>query len=126
MKHDNNQEQMNRVKSITDKLSMSLFGTTLRIIVEFDKIFGGRIYIQIAYDAPCTKTGSLEEWKGRKWPLSEFMTDDEIVKTAYVAFKMCVEHEIMEGFKYDGKIVFNPHVNFMELLAVSDKEVRRS
>ncbi len=126
MKNKNNLKDLKRVKNITDKLTMSLFGTQLRIIVEFDKVFGGRIYLQVAYDAPCTKTGELAEWKGRKFYLSEFMTDDEIVKTAYTAFEMGVKHEIMEGFKYEGKIVFNPHVNFMELLTVSDREVRRN
>jgi hypothetical protein len=54
------------------------------------------------------------------------MTDDEVVKTAYVAFEAAVKHEILEGFKVDGKILFNPHVNFEALLTVSDKEVFRS
>jgi hypothetical protein len=39
---------------------------------------------------------------------------------------MCVEHEIMEAFKVDGKILFNPHVNYLDLLDVSHKEVSRT
>ena len=54
------------------------------------------------------------------------MTDDEIIKTCYAAFDACVKHEIMEGFKVDGKMLFNPHINFEALLTISDKEITRS
>jgi hypothetical protein len=53
------------------------------------------------------------------------MPADEIMKTAYGAFKMAVEHEAMEAFKVDGIILFNPHINFEELLKVSHKEIKR-
>lgn len=54
------------------------------------------------------------------------MTDDEVVKTAYCAFEAAVKHEVMEGFKVDGKILFNPHMNFEALLSISDKEIYRA
>lgn len=85
----------------------------------------GRIYLQASYVSKCTKTGTEEEWKGRKNYLSDHMTDDEIIKTAYVTFKQAVEHEIMEGFKVDNTILFNPHVNFKALLQISNQEVTR-
>lgn len=53
------------------------------------------------------------------------MTENEIVKRAYVACESAVKHEVMESFKFDGVIVFNPHVNFRKLLEVSPHEVRR-
>ena len=53
------------------------------------------------------------------------MTDDEVVKTAYAAFKAAVEHEVMEGFKVDGQVLFNPHTPYEELLKVSNIEVKR-
>lgn len=115
-----------RIKNIVDRMSLSVFGITFKVLVERDKVFyNGRWYIQIEYPAPCTKTGLVEMWKGRKWYLSEYMTNDEIVKTTYCAFESCVKHEVMEGFKVDGKILFNPHVNFEELLKVSELEIRR-
>jgi hypothetical protein len=86
----------------------------------------GRIFIQICYLAPCTITGEKKEWRGRKWYLSEHMTDDEIIKTTYVAFESCVKHEIMEGFKVDNIILFNPHVNFEALLSISNQEITRT
>lgn len=87
--------------------------------------FNGRVYIQLEYNSSCNKDTNQDYWKGRKWYLSEYMTDDEIIKTCYAAFEACVKHEIMEGFEVDGKMLFNPHINFEELLLISDKEITR-
>lgn len=131
-----------KVKRIVSRMKAECFGTSFTFLTEFDKSFSqeeasffgkkikfdipvGRIYIQVGYVAPCAKTGKREVWKGRKWYLSSHMTDDEIVKTCYAAFKACVEHEVMEGFKVDGKVLFNPHINFEKLLEISEFEVKR-
>lgn len=53
------------------------------------------------------------------------MTEDEVVKTAWCAFETAVKHEVMEAFKVDNIRLFNPHVNFEELLKVSNREVKR-
>ena len=118
--------QEERVGKILERIKLSVFGMDFKVLFERDKIIdNGRYYIQIEYEAPCTKTGKVETWKGRKWYLSEYMTDDEIVKTTWCAFEACVKHEVMEGFKVDDIILFNPHVNFEELLKVSHNEVTR-
>ena len=118
-----------KVKQIVGRISMSCFGSEFKLRVDYDNEFNlnnrARVFIQVAYDAPCTKTGENKEWHGRKWYLSKHMTDDEIVKTAYVAFESCIKHEVMEGFKVDGIVLFNPHVNFEELLQVSNREISR-
>lgn len=102
-----------------------MLGVPINLDSYIDKITGDRIYIQASYLAPCTKTNSLERWAGRKWYLSPYMTADEIVKTAYCAVEYAVKHEIMEGFKVDGKILFNPHVYFEQLLNISHLEITR-
>lgn len=118
---------MARVQSLVNRVSMSCLGHEFKVRVEYDLQYGKRVFIQIQYVAPCTKDEQhVEEWSGRKYYLSEFMTDDEIIKTCYAAFETAVKHEIMEGFKVDGIILFNPHVDFEELLKVSNKEVSRS
>ena len=81
---------LQKIQNLVDRIDLSLFGTKFNIIVSRDKkytnhkekkatgFFGefvyhvneGRIYIQIEYAAPCTKTGKIESWKGRKWYLS--------------------------------------------------------
>lgn len=65
------------------------------------------------------------EWSGRKWYLSDYMTSDEIIKTCYVAFEAAVKHEIMEGFKVGGIVLFNPHTQYTELLKISHLEIQR-
>lgn len=116
-----------KVNSIVGRISMNLLGIEFKTRVERDNLHpdNGRVFIQIIFNAPCTKDGEVKEWHGRKWYLSEHMTDDEIVKTTYSAFKACVEHEVMESFKVDGIILFNPHLDFEQLLAISHNEVRR-
>lgn len=118
-------KHMERVQSLISRMSFVLFDKQFTCNANFDKINGERIYLQISYYAPCTHTGVDNEWYGRKWYLSEYMLDDEIVKTAYCAFKTAVEHEVMEGFKIDGIVVFNPHVSYETLMQVSHLEVKR-
>ena len=129
---------MDRVLNILSRIECICMFTTFKIVANYDMKYtqpwknshvpgmNGRIYLQAIYKSPCSNTGKLGEWKGRKNYLSDHMTDDEIVKTAYVTFKQAVEHEVMEGFRIDGKLLFNPHINFEELLLISNKEVKRS
>jgi hypothetical protein len=120
---------MNRLQEIqllVKRITMNCMGVEFVPIVAEDKVHGGRIYVQVEYETKCTHTNSLEKWKGRKYYLSDYMTDDEVVKTCYVAFETAVKHETMEGFKVDNIILFNPHVNFEELLKVSHKEIKRT
>lgn len=116
------------VIKIVNRISMKCLGVSFFIRLEQDNVYRkkGRKFLQIWYYAPCTHTGENKIWYGRKYYLSDYMTADEIVKTAYVAFESAVKHEIMEGFKVDGKILFNPHVNFEELLKISELEVKRT
>lgn len=118
---------LKRVKSLVNRVSMKCMDKNLHFRVERDlkdPIYG-RVFIQIEYSAECAKTNKSEVWRGRKHYLSKHMPDDEIIKTMYLAFKLAVEHEIMEGFKVDNIILFNPHINFEELLKISHKEVTR-
>jgi len=115
------------IKTITDRISLKLFGIDFKIRCEHDNEFeNGRIFIQITYESICQKESVVKEWHGRKWYLSRHMTVDEIIKTCYAAFESCVKHEVMEAFKVDGITLFNPHVNYEELLRISNNEVKRN
>nr|QYA18456.1 hypothetical protein KOM_12_187 [Clandestinovirus] len=114
------------VVKVVSNIKSSVLGVPIGIQVHRDKIHGHRLYIQAYYDAPCTKTQTIQRWTGRKWYLSSHMTDDEVVKTAWCAVEAAVKHEAMEGFTYAGKIVFNPHVHYSHLIAISDKEIFRA
>lgn len=117
---------LRRVLQLTKRIRCEIFGKEFQIRVENDNEFeNGRVFLQIVYTDKCRNTEEVKEWHGRKWYLSKYMTDDEIVKTAYSAFESTVKHEIMEGFTVDGIILFNPHINFTALLKVSHQEVKR-
>lgn len=119
-----------KVKKITERISMNCCGIEFKLRVEYDNEFynghdNSRVFIQVVYTSKCTKTNESKMWHGRKWYLSRHMTPDEIIKTAYAAFESCVKHEVMEGFKVDGIVLFNPHVDYEALLSVSRHEVFR-
>lgn len=122
------------IKELISIINANCLGTDFGFIVAYDMKYSivtpqgttGRIFIQAKYKCNCTKTGEEQEWKGAKHYLSDYMTHDEIIKAAFKAFKTAVEHEILEGFKVHNTILFNPHCNYMSLLEVSNKEVRRN
>lgn len=115
------------IRNLLKRIGIKLFDKEFKIRCEIDNKFdAGRIFIQVIYNAKCNKTGKEQGWHGRKFYLSDHMTKDEIVKTAYTAFKSVIEHETMESFKIDNKILFNPHINFEELLKISDLEIKRN
>ena len=123
-----------RVEQLLSRVKLKCLDKEFNILIKYDDkyteirggmSYNGRVYIQLEYNSSCNKDTDQDYWKGRKWYLSEHMTDDEIIKTCYAAFEACVKHEIMEGFKVDGKMLFNPHINFEELLLISDKEITR-
>lgn len=68
-------------------------------------------YLQVRFIAPNGVTGVEEEWGGRKWVLSRYMTKSEIVTTAFKAIITAEEHETRELFKYRNAPIFGPHFN---------------
>jgi hypothetical protein len=75
------------------------------------------IYLQVRDDSgTCNETGKAKSWGGRKWRLSEHMTETEIVKTALNAVLAAVTHEALETFKYEGVDIFNPHISVGSLM----------
>lgn len=120
--------ELARVTAIVDRISARCFSTNFIFMVDLDKKYGKRVYIQTVYYAEDTKGKSdefLNRFKGRKWYLSPHMTDDEIVKTCFLAFEITVRHEILEGFRVDKQLLFNPHTPFDILQTVSSIEHER-
>lgn len=122
------------IKSLVERIELEIFGKKLNILVKYDELYtryfvddtaDGRLYIQLEYIDECKVEGIDTSYKGRKWYLSEFMTDDEIVKTVYSAFEACVKHEVLEGFKIDGCAIFNPHTDYKALQLASKQLISR-
>lgn len=53
------------------------------------------------------------------------MTDNEYIFTVYSAYKMLIEHEVMESFEIDNITLVNPHIDYHKLLEISQHEVVR-
>lgn len=68
---------------------------------------------------------ALMEQKTRKWLLSAFMTDAELVQTALKCVMTAVEHEVREHFRYKGEAIFHPHYDLDTLVqACRDKRMQ--
>lgn len=65
--------------------------------------------LRVVVDGKCNVSGEPWEWKGRRWRLSRYMTDGEIVQTAFLAIKTAEEHELRDKFTYRGVPIFGPH-----------------
>lgn len=66
----------------------------------------------------CNVTGKPMPWKGRKWVLSKWMTDGEVVQTVFMALMAAMEHEAREGFLYKGYAILDPHYDIDKLVAL--------
>lgn len=80
------------------------------------------LYLQIQFYAQdnsehCKCIPELQ--KCRKWRLSPYMTETEIVRTAWKAVLAAEEHEAGENFKYCSQTPFNPHISIDGLMEAS-------
>ena len=68
------------------------------------------ILLRVVFSAPdAFNKGKPTEQQGRWWVIEPHNTDEEVVKTAFAAVKMAMEHEVREDFVYKGKRPFSPH-----------------
>ena len=94
---------LNEFQNIIDRISYKEW----RFYVK--QIQPGVLYLQLAFE------DNNEEWKSRKWLLSEHMTQSELIQTAFLAIMTAEEHETREKFLFDSIAVLGPHYNLVEL-----------
>lgn len=75
--------------------------------VEYEKDFrvdemGTGFFVQIAYHEPDVRTGEMSPQRGRKWYVSPYATDSEVVQTCLSAALASAEHQVREHFGYRG------------------------
>lgn len=85
---------------------------------------GDGFLIQLVWDAPDCHSGVMKEQHGRKWYVSSFSCDSEVVQTAYAAVQRAVLHEAAEQFLYKGRRIFNPHFDVDALVEIEKLETR--
>lgn len=69
-----------------------------------------------------SKDGKLLIGTGRWWIVPQDTTVSGVVKTAFAAAKMILEHELMESFKWQGNRVFDPHNSVEALASLSSRQ----
>lgn len=66
------------------------------------------VQVRVVAIRPCNNTGVLDEQYGRPWLIQGQDSDDAILNTLLLAVLTFEEHEIREGFKFDGKALYEP------------------
>lgn len=79
-------------------------------------------WVQFTLHAPDYAQHDESEWHGRKWRISKYMTEREVVGTAFAAVLASQEHEVREGFKYLGQAIFGPHIPVGALMVAAGEE----
>lgn len=103
-----------RAYALVSRITYPGFG--YEIVAEGEAGAGTRFYsLRVVADGVDNETGEVMQWLGRKWRLSDHMTDGEIVQTAFLATMTAVEHEVRETFRFDGLSIFNPHYDLSTL-----------
>lgn len=93
--------------------------------LEFGLTEDGNTYVQVTCQRPDTYTGEFGTGRGGRRILSPEQSDSSIVRTVFAAFIAYEEHEMREGFQYQGKRVFGPHIDVDALVEVADRIEKR-
>lgn len=82
-------------------------------------------YLQITFWAKGSFSDSdeLELQKCRKWMLSYYMCEEEVVSTAFKAMLAAVEHEAREQFFWEGQAIYRPHFDIRTLHKISSQNL---
>lgn len=70
---------------------------------------GHGYFLQVEYMEADIDTGVVEKQRARKWYVSPFSTETEVVETAFKACRVSMEHVLKEHFTYRGRRVYSPH-----------------
>jgi len=70
---------------------------------------GDQLTVQIQKTEVNILNGLPEPMTGRIWLIDPFATESEVLRTLLKAALTWEEHELREQFRFDGKLIFNPH-----------------
>lgn len=79
-------------------------------------------FLQVQYMEEDIETGRRELQQARKWYVSPFSTETEIVETAFKACRTSMDHVLKEHFLYLGRRVYSPHFAIRARLELCDAE----
>lgn len=87
-------------------------------------VMGDGFFVQIEYMEPDVRTGEDALQRGRKWYVSPYATDSEIVQTMLTAALASAEHQCREHFRYSAspggksQAIFGPHFSVYALYSI--------
>lgn len=68
-----------------------------------------------SFQRPDRTTGEVDRGFGRWWHVPDHVTESGLVKSAYAAVRLNVEHELLEAFHVDEIRLFDPHHSIADL-----------
>lgn len=78
--------------------------------------------LRTTFRRPDRSSGVVSTGYGRWWEVPQDVTTSGVVKTAFAAAKMILEHELMESFKWNGIRIFDPHNNVLDLAQINQRK----
>lgn len=112
---------LNAIKIGPSCLDMGWEWTVEEVLYGQDGFEGGVLkgwLIGTTFRRPERDSGTIGTGRGRDWWIPVGTTESAIVKTAFVACKMIVEHELLEAFHYLGERIFDPHNTVASLVGL--------
>lgn len=95
------------VRNLTSRVTVGHTKYPFEFTVSADGL-SSYVVVRIRAIRPCNNTGVLDEQYGRPWLIQGQDSDDAILNTLVLAVLTFEEHEIREGFKFDGKALYEP------------------
>ena len=77
--------------------------------------------IWVTFERPDCNTGIIGRGKGREEIIWYNSTVSSVVKTCWLLVELMIRHELMEGFTWQGKRIFNPHNTVSSLAKLQDQ-----
>lgn len=74
--------------------------------------------VWVTFERPDIRTGKIGRGRGRDEIVWAGTSLSGVVKTCWLLVELMIRHELMEGFRYDNAIIFNPHNTVTDLAAV--------
>lgn len=76
--------------------------------------------LHVEFERPDIITGAIGIGHGRSEIVWSGATESGLVKTAWLLVELMIRHELMEGFNYKGKKIFNPHNTVDALISIQE------
>jgi hypothetical protein len=84
---------------------------------------GDGFLLQVQYMEKDIHSGKPEVQRARKWYVSSFATETEIVETAFKACRVSMDHVLKEHFLYCGLRVYSPHFHILGRMRLCSEQV---